>query len=81
MGAGCCTDMGGAVKLMEGIDPNVQIIGTIAGNVLDTVYFRLPDKSWGAVIPAMGYTPAAAKDMAQTAMDTVAMIVQEDRVS
>jgi len=35
-----CADMAGAIALFQRIDPNVQTIKTIAGDVPDTAYRR-----------------------------------------
>lgn len=43
----CCTDMSGAVRLFKAIDPNVQRIVTMSGDVVDTLYTRTLD-GWKA---------------------------------
>jgi len=45
------TDMGGCIKLFEGIDKRVKRIETFAGADPDTTYRRRGDK-WTAYLPA-----------------------------
>lgn len=40
-----CCDMAGTIALFQRIDPNVQLILTVAGSVPDTSY-RLTGKKW-----------------------------------
>lgn len=45
----CCTDMGGAVRLFQHIDPKVRVIYTFAGQAEDTVYFKERSGLWSAI--------------------------------
>jgi hypothetical protein len=47
MGDQSCTDMSACMALFKAIDPNVQCIGTFAGDKPDTLY-RLRNDEWEA---------------------------------
>lgn len=51
MGDDSCTDMSGAIRMFEAIDPGVQSIATFAGATPDTSYVRVNGK-WEALLPA-----------------------------
>lgn len=38
MPEGCCCDMSASIKFFQGIDPQVKVIETFAGERLDTCY-------------------------------------------
>lgn len=44
-----CCDMGGCIRLFEGIDPKVEMIETFAGGKSDTIFKREPD-GWRSVL-------------------------------
>jgi hypothetical protein len=46
----CCVDMDATISLFVDIDPQVKIIMTIAGEILDTTYMRR-DETWTALPP------------------------------
>jgi hypothetical protein len=48
MARGCCCDMQDCINFFRRLDPDVQVIRTIAGIEDDTRYCRLPDGRWQA---------------------------------
>ena len=51
MAAGNCCDMVDCIRFFARIDPQVQVIETIAGEKADTSYHRLDDGRWRARDP------------------------------
>ncbi|CAN7202586.1 hypothetical protein LJR030_000524 [Rhizobium sp. LjRoot30] len=53
MGRSSCTDMSGAIRLFEAIDPGVRLIETFAENVPDTIYRKHTERfgGWRAYSP------------------------------
>jgi hypothetical protein len=69
MGEHCCTDWGGATRLFEAIDPRVRLVVTIAGEKLDTCYFKTGEvrrgSKWAALAPqggVLGYDPGQSTE-------------------
>lgn len=45
-----CADMAGCIRLFKAIDPDVQLIKTLAGTKPDTIYKLLSTGEWAAAL-------------------------------
>jgi hypothetical protein len=56
MGAICCTDMNGCIRLFQRIDPQVRTIYTFSVSIEDTAYYRKEGTDlWSAVMGRFDY--------------------------
>ena len=63
-----CTDWSGVVTYFTNIDQDVARIDTVAGDVLDTVYFRNDDGEWESRTPPEGLpVPNPCRDIFEVA--------------
>jgi hypothetical protein len=86
----CCTHGPGAIALFETIDPDVQMVVTLAGGKLDTTYFKTGKvrrgSTWGTLVPQGGelrYSPSELEqDEVNAAAETMLSLpeVQDPRV-
>lgn len=72
----CCTSFEGAINLFQRIDPKVELIVTVEGNKVDTIYFKMRDGKWGSLLDDR-YWPQHAGEEARSAGMRVVSLLKE----